>query len=230
MTGDQPPSVPLFDDEEEELPRQSRRRLRTDLAVGAVILVVVLVVGRALAGHGGGPDAAPTRSVAPSTGATSAVPVVPPPVPSEVAITHANGAVELRPALPPRTSQNPAACPIESCETEDAVPTGVLDAIDAVFPHGETLFKITVHLPAAPWHGALWFRQVNLLVNGKQLLVRISAPGPSDDLASGTTSDGLVYYRAAFGQYVVALQVDPGAGGTLEKLRALAHDERLLAR
>ena len=230
MTLEDPSSAPQFGDDEEELPRASRRRLRVDLTLGAALLVAVLVVGRAMAGHGGKPDARPSPSVERSPAATSTAPVPAlPPSPSDVPVTRGNGAVDLVPALPRRTADNPAACPIEECVTEDAVPPGVLDAVGTVFPHGEALFKISVKLPGRPWNGALWFRQVNLLVNGEQLLLEIYAPGPSDDVASGTSRDGLVYYRAAFGQYVVALQIDPGAGGTLAKLRALAHDERLVA-
>jgi hypothetical protein len=152
-----------------------------------------------------------------------------PPRPSQLRITRGNGAVELVPALPPRTTANPAACPLPTCATVDSVPPGVLDAINAVFPDNTVLFTISVRLPDHPWDGALWFRQVNLVVNGSQFLLRVYAPGPSDDVASGTTSDGVVYYRAEFLQYIVAVQLGPGAGGTLDKLRALAHDERLLA-
>jgi hypothetical protein len=230
MTVEDPSSAPQFDDDEEELPRGSRRRLRLDLLLGAAVLVGVLLVGRAMTGHGGKPSTRPTPPVTESPAATSTAPApARPPSPSEVPITRGNGAVDLVPALPRRTADNPAACPIEQCLTEDAVPAGVLDAVGTVFPHGDTLFKISVKLPGRPWNGALWFRQVNLLVNGEQLLLEIYVPGPNDDVASGTTQDGLVYYHAAFGQYVVALQIDPGAGGTLAKLRALAHDERLVA-
>lgn len=230
MTGDQLPTGPQFDEDGEELPTESRRRLRIDLVIGAVVLVAVLLAGRALSGHGKNPDSAPTPTVPPSPAATSTVPVTtPPPTPGPVRITRANGVVEVVPGLPPRTSDNPAACPVEACVTEDAVPAGMLDAILRVFPHGEALFKITVRLSGRPWHGAVWFRQVNMLINGEQLLVQVSAPGPHDTVASATSQDGLVYYRADFEQYVVSLQIDPGAGGTIEKLRLLAHDERLVA-
>lgn len=229
MSTEEPLELRFDGDDDEELPRESPRRLRIDLLVGAAVLVAVLLVGRALAGHGGPTDARPSPSHRPTPATSgSSSPVGPPPVPSEIPVTRGNGAVDLVPALPRRTGENPAACPVEACLTEDAVPPGVLDAIATVFPRGEALFKISVRLPGRPWNGALWFRQVNVLVNGEQLLVEIYAPGPGDGVASGTSKDGLVYYHAAFGQYIVAVQIDPGAGGTLEKLRRLAHDERLL--
>jgi hypothetical protein len=219
---------------EEELPQPgptNNRRLRRDLLIGGGLLVGVLVVGRAISTGEHKPNAA----VATRTTQASLIP--PPPQPttpivpasSSVLLTRGNGSVILVAALPERTSDNPAVCPAHlSCFTQEAVPGTVLDAVKAVFPGARLLSESTVRLLTNPWAGSVWFRQLSFRVLGSRLQVVVSTPGPTDAPGSGTTGTGVVYYRSTFQQYLVAAQIGPGSGGSVEKLRRLAHDERLL--
>ena len=211
--------------------RGRTRRLRLDLTVAAVLLVGVLLVGRALSKKD---TAAPAPSRSPSQlsliGPTQAptTPIVP--APSSVTVTASDGVATVVPALPPRNLQNLGACPVNlSCFSTADVAHAVEHAVRDAFPTARITSSTTVRLLTNPWAGALWFRQLNATVGRAELLVRVTPTQAADPVDRGTSA-GIVFYGTAVGQYSVTAQVGVHApAGALAKLAQLAHDARLLS-
>jgi hypothetical protein len=209
----------------EELEPHGTRRLRLDLLVAGAVLVGVVLAGRALTGdqRHAGPGASPSagRSSGPLADPSFAVP-------SSVVITRADGQRRLVPRLPPRTG-DPALCPTSvACSPQTASPAVVQEPIAARFPQADLLDAATVRLREAPWAGSLWFRRLIFRVNGGELSIRIVARGPDARADSGRIGD-LLFVRTTLEQYEVITQAPAAAGVTLEDLRRIAADDRLLA-
>ena len=227
------------DGKDEELPQPHRRdrsprRRAIDVLLAAVVLGGLFVAAVRLSSGDGHPAATATPSVAPTTQQLAA-PTLPPPVPivtvtGYFSITDAAGRRTLRPLLPPRTAQDPTACPQStSCFSTDFVSAPQRAAVRAVFPSARIVGGTVVRLLTNPWAGELWFRQIDARIAGAELLVRVEARSRLDGPGSGITGEGVVYYSATAEQYVVYIQVGPGGGGSVAALRRLAADPRLLA-
>lgn len=212
---------------EEELEPGRRRRLRLDLLIGAAALIAVALVARAIAGDKN--DAGSAATSTPSRPSTAVAPTTAPAsAPTAVLVTRADGQRRLLPALPARTGADPAACPPSvSCFTETAGPGTMLEAVVSRFPDAEVLAVRSVRLRDEPWGGALWFRELRFRVKGGELAVRVIARGPDARADGGRIGDHL-YLRTTLQQYEVTVQVPAATGVTIEDLRRIAADDRLL--
>jgi hypothetical protein len=221
-------SGPQFDDEEEQLP-QSPRRLRTELLVGAGVLVAVVLIGKALAGRNGGPShPSPSPSVLELIGPTVAPTTPAVPAPSSVLITRADGERLQVPALPPRSGSDPARCPARvSCLSQDAGNASVLDAVLARVPAARTQRFRSVRLMTNPWAGQLWYRELEFTLPGGQLEITVAARRPDARPDRGQLGNRL-YLRTTVQQYEVTMSVPASAGVKLDVLQQIAVDNRLL--
>jgi hypothetical protein len=220
-------------DGEEELQQPGRhgerpraQRLRIDLAVGAAILVGALLVAKAISHHGHGSAAGPSRSTGPGVVASAE----PEPAASAfVTLPGSDGTIEAHPALPPRTSIDPSACPLHvPCSTDDAVPPAARAAVRDVFPPAARLAATSVVLDGSSYATRLWFRQINATISGAELIVRIQAPYPDDKPTHGRLSEGdITFYSAPVGQYFVSAQITTLQPGALSRITQLVHDARL---
>jgi hypothetical protein len=228
--------------QEEELPqprgRRDRRRaggLRTDLGVGALLLVGGLLVVNAIthSGHhasGSATSHAASKSPAPRT--STGVPTVTahhdqPSGSPFVTLTHVPGGwVPLDP-LPARTSRNGHDCPAgQSCAELHDIPAAVATAVRAQFPGARIVSVDTVRLADPPWARRVWFREITAQVGAGQLRLTLQVPQRSGPQPLGPLSGTVVY--ALSRQYSVVVRLDPQTEGKLYTMLHLAQDPRLL--
>lgn len=220
------------DEVEEELPRPRRRqlprnqRLRLDLGLGVIGLVVVVLIGNALAHHGG--KSSPTSSAGPGTGK-------PTPAGTDV-VSVGRGAPGALPAPAPGVR-----CPrATECITEFGVPLPVRAAVRAAFPGARITSGRTVRLYVKNYGQALTSLDVNARRGPDEIELRLRGVawtdvGRDDQARAGTTVfDGrrTVQYETPNAQYDVLVQVVTPASRhvAMAPLMRLARDDRLLAR
>jgi hypothetical protein len=209
---------------EEELEPGKRNRLRFDLIVAAGALLVVGLVARSIAGGDDGSGPAASRSPTPSR-ASGPTPVA---GPGSVFVTGADGQRSRVPDLPRRVAADPAACPpLQSCSTETAGPGLMLQPVLSRFSGARVVAVKSVRLQDEPWTGSLWYRQLRFEVNGGELDVRIVARNPDERPDSGRVGDRL-FVRETRQRYEVTVQALGATGVTLDDLRRIATDDRLL--
>lgn len=219
-------------DVEEELPPRGRRqlprsqRLRLDLGLGVLGLVVAALIGNALAHHGGKPSS--TSSNGPRTGS---------PAPAATnAVNVTRGAHGALPAPAPR-----ARCPSKTeCITYFGVPAPVRAAVAAAFPGARITSGRTVRLYVKNYGQALTSLDVNARRGPEKITLRLRGVawtdvGRDNQARAGTTVfDGrrTVQYEAPNAQYDVLVEVVTPASRhvAVAPLMRLARDDRLLAR
>lgn len=234
--------------QDEELPQPGKdpKRLRIELAAGAVLLLIVLFAVKATTGKSGkvgGPSPSPTSSATHSygTGAPDSGsglldgqstytygPV------TTVTLDPSEGAVVSRnDGLPDRVSDDPAACPwptgsdgnghaVPGCTEDDSEPAHAVSAVLAVYPNAKLSSATTVYLGKT----VLWFRQLNVYVGTAELLVRVEAPPPNGLPADVSgEQDGMTSYSGSLGPHHVYLQIN--RTGQSAALAKLAKDVRL---
>jgi hypothetical protein len=200
MTDPDPPDRPA---------RSTRRRLRLDLALGALGLAAVLGVGKLLSGGS-------SSSTGPSAGPRPTV--------------HA---VRLPAADPSDRNRCPARLRCRVEETKDGA--GVAPVREEV-PAAHVLRLHSVRLLSAPWDGVLWYRRLEFRVDGQLLEVEVRAAGgvtPGREDVGGQAVTGRLgnrlFARMLVGPYEVVATVPAASGVELAALRAIASDDRLLA-
>lgn len=228
--------------QEEELPqprgRRDRRRaggLRTDLGVGALLLVGGLLVVNAITHsghHASGSAASHAASKSPAPRTSTGVPTVTThhdqPIGSPfVTLTHVPGGwVPLDP-LPARTSRNAHDCPAgQSCAELHDIPAAVAAAVRAQFPGARIVSVDTVRLADPPWARRVWFREITAQVGAGQLRLTLQVPQRGGPQPLGPLSGTVVY--ALSRQYSVVAWLDPQTEGKLYTMLHLAQDPRLL--
>jgi hypothetical protein len=103
----------------------------------------------------------------------------------------------------------------------------MLEPVLSRFPEAQVLAVQSVRLQDEPWVGALWFRQLRFRVNGGELSVRVIARGLDARADSGRVGDRL-YVRTTLQQYELTVQALAATGVSLDDLRRIAADDRLL--
>jgi hypothetical protein len=211
---------------EEELDPGNKRRLRVDLFVGGVVLIGVVLIGKALAGDHRNPGPAASSPPIRASSDASAEPAAS--GPSSVFVTRADGQRRLVPGLPRRVGDDPAACPpLLSCFTETGGPGPMLEPVLSRFPDANVVAVASVRLRDDPWVGSLWFRTLRFRVNGGELSIRVIARGLDARADSGRVGD-LLFVRTTLEQYELTVQAPAATGLSIDDLRRIAADDRLL--
>jgi hypothetical protein len=210
-------SAPVdFTDEELAQPAGARaRRLRVDIAVGALLLGGALLVARALEHHEHGRHAA----------AIVRVTDAPPPTTTPDALE-----LEAAPTCPRATDGE------DACSTARSVPAGFLAAVHGLLPHAVVdRAESNVIRPTGPERGhGIWSRTFAAHDGARRIVIVVSDGLPAGDGATQTHGrpDAVTYVRTAQGPYTVQVQVSaperlaPAFGDITE----LAADARLVRR
>lgn len=205
-----------------------------ELGVAALVVVAGLLITRGGSSHA---STAHRLASATPTATASRQRVELAAGPATVALTGtvrlSDGVIEAWPTLPARTSQDPAACPIEQCFTVDGVPGDVGAALRAAFPGARIESAMTVQLLGKFELRALWYRQVRARAGGVDILLRIQGPRPSDprgDVVDRIDDRAITYFETDLLQWHVALEVDAPYGHVPlpAQLTRLASDRRVL--
>lgn len=214
--------------QDEELPEPRRHRatrLRVDLAIGASLLVVALLVVNAIS-HGDHKSSRPR-----ATATTSAV--LPPVVPAHpeaspfVTLTRVPGGFVPRDPLPARTSRDARACPVgQMCAELHDIPAAVAAAVRSQFPGAQVISVDTVRLAEPSWTRRVWFREITAHVGLGRLRLSVQVPLRDGRQPLGPLSGTVVY--AVSQQYSVVVALDPQTEGELYTMLRLAQDPRLL--
>lgn len=212
-------------DQDEELPQPRRRlearRLRLELGLAAVLLLVVAVLARSLTHRGSGTPAA-TTSAAPSHRVTVQT------FPTDfVTLTPIKG------GWLPRSAAQALRCPVR-CVTIADVSGPVRDAIADAFPGAQVTSARTVRLVVRNFGNANWSLQVRARAGDR--LVLLQARGAANGDSGGYQQmifDGhlISRYAVTLMEYHVLVQVispadDPPSRAALQQL---AGDARLLS-
>jgi hypothetical protein len=211
-----------FEDLPQPGPSKQRRRLRIDIAVGALVLLgVVLFLRASTRDHH-------HSSPAPSTSA-AATPIGGFGTPPDSGSGLLGGVPEVQASatLPPLVDGDPTACPPKyPCASSRHVPPGVVAAVQAVFPTARVQDCYTVRLSGRP-DGLLWFREINADLNGASLVIQLQAPPPTGNAVPNGRSGTTTFYSAEHHGYFVSIEFDwPGSvSGVLARLAA---DRRLM--
>lgn len=223
--------MPSDDRSEEPLPGQrgGQRRLRLDIAVGAVLLGAAFLIARAASGGGSSPS--PGQSGTPTHATTAAPPVVrvqPSGSPTPfVTVSRVGGGWLPEQPLPRRTSADPRSCPPQhSCRLVRTVPDALRAAVHATFRNARIREVESVALTGGPARPRLWFRKVSADLGAGRLVVWLAAPAANGREPPGPSSATVV--RAVLGQYAETLWIAPQQEGVLYRLLHLAQDARLL--
>ena len=224
-------------DSDEELPEPARRpgatSQRRALAAGAVVLVAVAVIARAVTGHNSGkPTAAgsPSRSVPPSVTTPGPTPILLP-VPA--------GRVSTGPirVLPPQF--RPAGCPADAddCATTYGLPDPAMEALGRAFP-GAVLSEAVSLLAQRPGRFGpdLVSRFLHARTGSTDVTVYISKPTTTQTASVRNRHYGHTTTTTSLRQtvpgFVVSIDVSQPARNlpvALDYLVQLANDDGLLA-
>jgi hypothetical protein len=215
----------------EELPQPGpdgrQRRLRIDIAVGALGLLLVVLVIRATTHHHNKPGAASnTATTAPAS------PIggfgTPPDSGSGLLNGMATGG-NLGRSLPTSPDDDPTICPPShpACSRTEYLPPAVVTAIRAAFPTARVQSCYTLRLTGRP-DGLHWFRQISASFRGAPLVIQLQAPPPTGNPVPNGRSGTTTFYSAEPGGYFVSIEFG-WPGRATSQLAQLATDRRLLA-
>jgi hypothetical protein len=208
--------------------RRSRRALRRDLALGAILLFAVVLVTR----HGGGGGAGPTPTPTPTgstthSGSTTAAPVV---APSDPAVT---GSLAVYP-VPDRHAGDAARCPAGfACQVWHGMTVPAQDALQGAFPGARVVRARTERIYVANYGQALWTADVQARAGDEVLRLRLQPRSPDDGEQHGTTlfnGHAITHWESVLDQLRVVIDVIAPADrpASLSAIGRLARDTRLL--
>ena len=212
----------MTDDGAEELaqppPRVSARRLRLDLALGAAVLVGIVLLTRPHGnGTGGGSPPTPTATAAAST----------PP-------QTGTAGPAVYPA-PYRHVRDVASCPDGSrCQRFAGLTLGTKAALEAAFPGVRVLRARTVRIYVTGYGTAVWTSDIRARAGDQLVHLQVQPGSPEDGVRHRTTLFGghsITHWETALHQARVLIEVVAPADrpASLAAVGQLAHDARLLS-
>lgn len=216
------PLPPTGDDGVEELAqspaRAGLRRLRLDIAVGALVLFGVLLLVRM---RDGGVEPSATSTPAPQSSSTGI-----------------NTAADERPPIypvPNRHQGNLAPCPSGFvCPVSTTVSAGIQNALRAAFPNVEILDARVVRSVVNGYGQAIWSADVRARAGEQQITVRLQPLSPTDPEQHGVTlfnGHAITHWEGVLSQLRVVINVVAPADqpASLETVGQLAHDTQMLS-
>jgi hypothetical protein len=223
MTTSPPPDGDNGDNGVEELAqpglRSGSRRLRLDIAVGAVVLFGILVVVRLQ-----GSDDPAQPAVRSGTGSNSSSPV-------------ASASAERPPVFPVDTRRegNLAKCPDGfECPVSKVASAGIQRALEAAFPGVVIVSARTVRSVVEGYGQAIWTADVLARAGEQQIQLRLQPLSPTDPEQNSVSlfnGHSITHWEGVLSQLRVVIDVVAPADrpASLAAVEQLAHDAQMLS-
>jgi hypothetical protein len=209
----------------EELPQpESRsrrvRRLRRDLALGAAVLLVILLVAK---NHGDSRTGGRTSTSASAPTASTSMTAIP------------RALDERLPGhrVPNRNPRTVALCPKGfDCPVSHHITAGARAALEAAFPGARVVYARTVRAFVVNFGQAIWAADVRARIGDELLRLRLQPVSRTDHARHGTTLFGghaITHWESLLSHLLVVIDVVAPADrpASLTAIDRLAHDTRL---
>jgi hypothetical protein len=199
--------------------RSGSRRLRVDIAIGALVLFGILVVVRL---RGGDDPATPATRA--GTGSNSSSPV-------------ARASAERPPVFPVATRQegNLAKCPAGfECPVAKVASAGIKRALEAAFPGALIVSARTVRTVVQGYGQAIWAADVLARAGEQQIQLRLQPLSPADPEQHSVSlfnGHSITHWEGVLSQLRVVVDVVAPADrpASLAAVEQLAHDAQMLS-
>jgi hypothetical protein len=218
----------MTDDGAEELSKPQRRsaisRLRKELALGAAVLFVILLVTRQH-GNDGAAGPSPSPSLAPTPPRTTSTS----PAPQSLD----TGTLAVYP-VPNQHVGNFERCPQElPCEHFADVTLGIRAALHDAFPGVHVLRARTTRIDVKGYGTALWSSTVRARADADLIRLRVRPRSPADRQVTDSARSGgheITHWESVQNQLRVVIDVvGPAGPAPLTAIEQLARDARLVS-